>query len=666
MRAMQEPDSLTVLAPFAGETFDHFSDRYQFVQEGDRYVVVDGQDSIAVAYTFGHEPLQQYLLPTHGGRLQALTVTWDTDEEKWYSLYADEPTPEGDILHWKSANLNWNYMCADCHSTGLKRGYDLASDTYSTTWEEMTVGCEACHGPGQAHEEWAEKGTGVDPFLQPVREPVVPGQGRSSNLVVEAEIDMCASCHARRVPLDEAPVHGAAFLDRYAPSLLDEGLYYADGQIRDEVYVYGSFVQSKMAQSGVTCSDCHDPHSGKRLLEGSALCQSCHVPASYDTAAHGLHEPDSPAALCESCHMPQTTYMGVDERRDHRFGIPDPIRSAKLGAPDVCQDCHTDRSPEWAASFLERPTQWREESVLEQIARTLADSTQSNITKGSALSRLSAQLDPESIRLAMLGLQADSPHEKVGALRAFAGWGPAVPTPDMKALLRDSVKWVRTEAVATALSLGGMDWSAPANLEALQEYISAQAAVEERPEVHVNLAGVYEQLQQAERADQEWSHALRLDSTSADLWTGYALFSSRKGPAARQEAERGFRRASSLPGPHLSETYYLFGLFLAEDRVRLVDAARLLKESSDLDLEHPRKAYNAGLAYQQIGDAANAEYLLNRALGIGLVEAEDALVILFMQNEEWNRAQSLNDALLVRFPNRTELNERGAYIRSNL
>ena len=66
--------------------------------------------------------------------------------------------------------------------------------------------------------------------------------------------------------------HGGALLDDFLPSRLGEGLYYPDGQIRDEVYVYGSFVQSKMHAAGVRCSNCHQPHSLNLRAEGNDVC----------------------------------------------------------------------------------------------------------------------------------------------------------------------------------------------------------------------------------------------------------------------------------------------------------------------------------------------------------------------------------------------------------
>jgi len=718
MRAMQLPTADAVLGDFSNVSFQHFDDTYTFTTRDSTFVVVANGDSLDVAYTFGHFPLQQVLLPAHGGRLQALTVAWDVQKKEWYSLYPDEPTPDGDDLNWKSEHLNWNYMCADCHSTGLDRGYDLKTDTYSTTWEEMTIGCEACHGPAKAHVDWAERPKGDDPFAVNVRAEVVPGVGRPTMAALELDVNTCARCHSRRVALDESFDHNGSFLDQYAPSLLEDSLYFADGQIREEVYVYGSFMQSKMAQKGVTCVDCHDPHSGKIKLPGNALCSSCHESATYDTALHSGHQVSRDGAIagaekavlnaqvaaiqCVSCHMPERTYMGVDPRRDHRFGIPDPLLSAELGSPDVCASCHPDKSASWAAGQIDvlRTSEMPVRNLAARAARAvssqpqdapmdqlqdamslvqtaLRDSLTASINKASLLARLGQIPNPESVRMVMLGLGAESAMERVGALRAVSEWAGLLPAPDFERLFVDSTKWVRLEAVSTALAFGETSWSGEVASKALAEYVASQQAVAERPEAHVNLGRMYENLNNADGAQKEFETMVRIDSTSANLWLELALFRGREAgrrrtvdPASYQEwrnsAEQAFKSAAMLESPLRSDILYMFGLFLADDRPRMPDAANVLKEASRLDPDHPRKAYNAGLAFQQLGVAPDAEALLRRAVKAGDLNANDALIILFMQNERWDEAQILNDQLITDSPNRTELLERRAYIASEL
>ena len=101
---------------------------------------------------------------------------------------------------------------------------------------------------------------------------------RSQPRTSDREIETCAQCHSRRSQIADGYEAGKPFLDYYRPALLSRPLYHADGQQRDEVYIWGSFLQSKMYARGVTCSDCHNPHSGKLRAEGNAVCATCHLP----------------------------------------------------------------------------------------------------------------------------------------------------------------------------------------------------------------------------------------------------------------------------------------------------------------------------------------------------------------------------------------------------
>ncbi len=166
------------------------------------------------------------------------------------------------------------------------------------------MSCEACHGPGSRHVEWAQargnaggkpeadasrglavslRSTGTWAWDAAAGKPVRTGDSRA-----DVEVEACGRCHARRGVLTEDYAYGEPLLATHAPALLTEGLYYPDGQIQDEVFEYGSFRQSRMFQAGVGCSDCHEPHSLELRAEGDALCGRCHSPAKFDDdGAHG-------------------------------------------------------------------------------------------------------------------------------------------------------------------------------------------------------------------------------------------------------------------------------------------------------------------------------------------------------------------------------------------
>ncbi|MFQ5985724.1 MAG: multiheme c-type cytochrome, partial [Alphaproteobacteria bacterium] len=377
--AMQAVDEKTVLGDFDNATFTYFGVTSTFFKrDGKFFVRTDGPDGelheYEIAYTLGASPLQQYLVPFRGGRYQALSIAWDTRRreqggQRWFHLYPDEKIDHADLLHWTRPNQNWNFMCAECHSTNLKKNYRLDGNRYETTWSEIDVSCEACHGPGSRHVAWAkvarrgdqaekgktrgllvvlkDRGTWVpDPEKGTARRASPPGPRR--------EVEACARCHSRRVVIRADYVHGRPLLDTHRLALLREGLYHADGQLQEETYVYGSFLQSRMYRAGVTCSDCHEPHSLALRATGNAVCTQCHQAAKFDTPSHHFHRPGSPGAACVECHMPVRTYMVVDPRRDHSLRIPRPDLSVRLGTPDPCTACHRDRAPGWAAETVAR------------------------------------------------------------------------------------------------------------------------------------------------------------------------------------------------------------------------------------------------------------------------------------------------------------------------
>ena len=541
-QAMMAPTATSVAGDFDDASLDHGSVS-TFRRDNGRFVVrTDGPDGkpadYDVKYTFGVTPLQQYLLALPGGRLQASALAWDARPvdgggQRWFHLHAGDAgamSPD-DVLHWTRDSQNWNFMCADCHSTALTKGYDPLTDAYDTRFEEMSVGCEACHGPGSDH------------VAAPAAHPV-------SRLTTQPEqLNACAPCHSRRSQLAEGFRPAAEYLDHYLPSLLDEGLYHTDGQILDEVYVYGSFVQSRMHARGVTCSNCHDAHSATLRLQGNAVCTQCHNPdggpttalaggderrdfptlrrADYDTAAHYFHEPGGDGARCVSCHMPQKTYMVVDDRRDHSFRIPRPDLSVALGVPDPCTACHTDRTAEWAAGVIDaragaRPPHFApvlaaarlgDPAVEADLAQLSLDAATPPIVRGTAMS-LMAAYDRGSTALALeAGLRDPAPLVRIGALRGAARWPADKRWRLCRNLLDDDYLAVRTEATRALLDVfGGLTGSDGNRLRnAMDEYLDMLTLTADRAETQTSIAAVHLAARDAAGAERALDRALALN-----------------------------------------------------------------------------------------------------------------------------------------------------------
>jgi len=551
--AMQKATPETVLGNFNDVKIKYYEETAHFVRDGDAFFVealgADGKRGrFPVIYTFGVEPLQQYLVEVEPGRLQSFLFAWDTRPkerggQRWFHLQPDEYVEPGDPLHWTGPSYNWNYSCADCHSMAMKKNYDRATKRYSTEYFEINVGCEACHGPGSRHVERAEAAeatkdalptnSGFDRRLPaPAQRVWSFGEGKSIASLTTSEpsdeSETCAPCHSRRADLGGA---SARYHDRYRLAALDQLLYFDDGQIKDEVYVHGSFLQSKMHAAGVVCSDCHDGHSTKLRLEDNALCSRCHRADVYDTPKHLFHEAGTPGSLCTDCHMPQRTYMVNDDRADHRFGIPRPALAAKIGAPDACTDCHAGKSASWAereiakrfdnrvahpfadalhAARAQRPE--GEPGLVELVAVGKAPA----IVRATALLELRNLGSPSLPALLMRAGNDPSPIVRRSVAVAARDMPPDQRVEVVRPLLDDEARTVRIEAVAAVLGIHASGWSASdraALKSATAEYIEARSFNTDRGEGLVDMAHVAMLAGDFKRAEDNLREALAIDPT---------------------------------------------------------------------------------------------------------------------------------------------------------
>nr|WP_294577481.1 tetratricopeptide repeat protein [uncultured Rhodopila sp.] len=647
--AMQPATTATVQGDFADTTFVQGGVTTTFHRSGDSFRVrTEGPDGTpqdyAIAYTFGVYPLQQYLIAFPGGRLQALGIARDSrpkDQggQRWFHLYPDHPPPPGDPVHWTGRDQTWNYQCAACHSTNLQKTYDLATDSYKTTWTDVDVSCEACHGPGSRHVARAQKPgsgdvrLGLTNRLKPAdtgRWEMDPQTGiaRRSAKLVSTEIDTCAACHARRSVIAPAPPPGGPFLDSFLPALLEPGMYHADGQIDGEVFEYGSFLQSRMYQAGVTCSNCHEPHSAKLRAEGNGLCAQCHLPAKFDVSEHTHHQAGSTGAQCVNCHMPAKTYMVVHERRDHSFRVPRPDLSASLDTPDTCTRCHKDRSADWAAKSVAgwfpngRQTRPHYGTAL-QAGRTggvdaerrldalILDTDQPAIARASALPLLPRYASSASGPAIAAAVADPDPLVRAAAGRALGPAAPAAIVRSTLPLLHDPIRAVRTEA---ARALSGVDpQTIPAEeraaLAAAEDELTAAELVNaDRPETHLNLGLLDTRRARPDDAETEYNTALRLDPKFAPAMMNLADLDRMRGRDAQGEAL--LRKALAIE-PNNADITHSLGLVLIRQH-NYADAMPLLRKAAELAPDNARYGYVYAIALNSTGSPQQARALLER------------------------------------------------------
>jgi len=640
--AMQPATESTVLGDFGGAELTHLGVTSRFSKRDARFIVrTDGPDGALrdyeVAYTFGVEPLQQYLVRFPDGRVQALPLAWDTRPEgeggqRWFHLYPDEPIPHGDLLHWTGLQQNWNSMCASCHSTKLRKGYDADQDRFDTTWFEIDVSCEACHGPGSRHVEWAGAAngeSGSDPRLENALgapgtwrfEAGTPIATRSEPLSSRAQIETCGRCHARASLLREAHAAGQPLLDTHRVALLDPPLYFADGQIRDEVYVYGSFRQSRMYAAGVRCSDCHDPHSLGIEQPVGDVCSRCHAPATYATPAHHHHEPASAGANCVECHMPSRTYMVVDSRRDHAFRVPRPDLTAATGAPNACAACHADRSADWAAARVadwrggaEAPAHYgnalssghrRAPGAARALTGLSTDGTQPAIVRATALRALGPVLDAASVPALESGLRDPDPLVRMAALGSLDAMAPPARLPLARPLLRDPVLAVRLEAERVLRPVPAELWR-PQDRTALAavqaESVGIQRLHADRPESWANLGLLYAGRGQSDEARVAYERALRIEPRFIPAAVNLADLYRATG--RDDESERVLRDALARDEDN-ADVHHALGLTLVRIG-RRDEATTHLARAAQLAPDRPRYAYVHAVALHSAGDTAGA------------------------------------------------------------
>ncbi|WP_017221241.1 HEAT repeat domain-containing protein [Moritella dasanensis] len=649
--AMQHASKESILGDFNNAEFISNGKVNRFYTKGDQYWVnIEGPDGkfhdYQIKYTFGVEPLQQYMVEFDDGRVQLIPFTWDArlkseGGQRWYDLYPDKTTT--DEFYWTNTGQNWNFMCADCHSTNLNKNYNPETNEYKTTWSEISVGCEACHGPGSEHLNLTKDNKNTDTLstsnfgfnrdLSKAVKEWVYEEGKPAlqprSIEKTDQVQVCAQCHSRRTQISESNDHVAGeFQDRYLLSMITPQLYHNDGQIYDEDYVYGSFLQSKMAEKGVTCSNCHNPHSAELAVPEEAVCAQCHSPADYSPEKHTFHEANSEASQCTTCHMPTTTYMQVDPRRDHSWQIPRPNLSELTQTPNVCTSCHEGESNKWANNSLKKwfpnskhnnqqhfsvafyASSINHASAGDALINVAQDSTQSDIIRASSLQRLAAYPSDKAKQALKESIKNDNDMVRIGAIKGSAGYAFKERWILLQPLLTDPVYAVRTEAAGALVRY----WSAltvqqRAEIKKpLAEYIDIQMFNRDRGFGYTNLANVYRSQGKNELAIEAYQQAMKVEPIFINSYINLAdLYRSQK-----QEII-GFDTLMKgiIAKPDSGPLNYTAGLSLLRQK-QSQKAANFFKKATELTADNPQYWLVYGLSLENI-NLTTADYALNQA-----------------------------------------------------
>lgn len=607
-----------------GQSFKHGTQTSETLVTNDTFAVLTagskpGREAFVPARAIGVEPLRQYLVPAEKGRLQVMEVAFDPHKKDWFDIFGDEDRQAGEWGHWTGRGMTWNTMCANCHNTRVFKNYDHAADTFATTMAEMSVGCEACHGPMKRHVDWQKKN------------PAAKNDPTLTQLTRQQNFETCGTCHARRGELTGNFQPGDNFFDHFSLVIPDEtDIYFPDGQVRDEDYEFASFLGSKMYHADVRCMDCHNPHSGKTRLAGNDLCMMCHnglnpKAPKIEPVAHSFHKAGSPGNDCVSCHMPLTTYMQRHNRRDHGFTIPDPLMTKEHGIPNACNRCHRDKDTDWALQAVEkwygdkmkRPTRERAQAVanarngkIEAVPKLMRMATDepNAAWRGTAVTLLRRWTDSPAVRSTILKAAQDSePLVRAMAARALDVFSSeAEADAALHKLLDDPSRAVRIDAA----------WALHAHIDtnsvAGSELLTFMRQNLDQPSSQLQMGSFYIAQNAIPEAISHFRRAIEIDSHSAPSHHALAVALSLNGDSAG--AVKELRAACNLDKQN-AEYQFKLGLALNESG-QLSEATAALETAVKLDPAYAQAWYNLGLAYNTDHRADRAIEMIEKAEGL--------------------------------------------------
>jgi predicted CXXCH cytochrome family protein len=596
---------------------------YRMVQEDRdfklRVISEDGsQEDYDLVGVIGNTPLRQYLAHLPGNRFQTISATYDVLNDEWVDVFAGENRMPGEWGHWAGQGMNWNSNCAYCHTTEYHKGYDFEQDIYESTWIQQGIACAECHNGLEEHLEAAK------------REDYTTGLERLDEVQTR---DNCYTCHSRRDQLtSDAFQPGDRYDDHFSLTLPDQpGLYYPDGQILDEVFVQASFEMSRMRHAGITCMDCHNPHSLERIMpvETNTLCMSCHE-AGVDEAPiieplkHSFHAEGSTGNQCVECHMRQSVYMQVDWRADHGFHSPDPLMTKELGIPNACSQCHEDETVDWAVEHAEawygeklaaRPDRARARAVSKAYAydpaglpELLELTKTEDIPAWQAIyTGLIANYLPNAEAEAYLRSQLNNESSLVRVRATNALMRLEDGTEALIDQLKDERRSVRI-AASRGLAAHHEEIVSPIAAQEWNEYLDFNA---DRPQSLLMRANKAAKEGRPDDVLMYVKRVVKYDSINPDVYHQVAILLSSAGlnKEARTQLFNGWEYAPKDP-----RFPYSLGLLAAENN-DLESAASYLEEAVALAPDYYRAWYNLSLAYTKLGRTADAERAMLKAQG---------------------------------------------------
>ena len=660
--SMLPPNDSTVKGDFNNVTFKADGVTSRFFKKGNKFFInTEGSDGkshdFEVKYIFGYKPLQQYLVQFPGGRLQVPRLSWDVNKKKWFNQYAGQKIPSHDWLHWTGNAQNWNTMCATCHSTNLRKNYDVKMDTYKTSYSIINVSCESCHGAGKEHIDYLNSENYK--LGKKIAGSYLNLHKKTSQTAL---MNTCAPCHARIADISKTHLNSEEIMDNYIPQIPDSEFFYADGQVKEEDYIYTSFLQSKMYSKGVSCKDCHNVHSTRLKRIGNQTCTQCHLTTKYDVPTHTFHPKGSPSASCVNCHMPGKLFMGNDYRHDHSFRVPRPDLSVKYGTPNACSNCHKDKTEKALADAIvkwygpKRKYHFSEDLIpgskidanSEKHLNNLIDNKfVPKIIKATATFYLGQIQTQTSLNTLLSRLKSKDAQNRYRALKSLGSFSGSSWTDAVGPLLSDKVRAVRIAAADLYITLPGE--SIPKKY--LKQFVVAKKELEasllfqtDFSTGNVMLADYYLKLQDYKNAEKFYLRALKKDGKMNYALLNLSVVYNLEGK--NNQALQALKKA--VINDDKNERIY-YNMALLYNEIGNKEAAeKSFSKAVELKSTNPRVYYNYGLILNENKKFKEAETVLQKGILIAPSEPELYYALTFVYIQANNKPKAFQTAMKLK------------------
>ena len=697
--AMQPYTTALARAQLTPQAEEITGGKYHFQADIQKGLVTErsaqGTNQYPIVQVMGGKNVFYFLTPLERGWLQVLPVAYDTRRKEWFDTTASAMRHFGDrrdeALYWKERPLTFNTSCFSCHVSQLSKNYDLADDTYHTTWAEPGINCETCHGPSAGHAKLFRELLGKD--ASP-RRPLPHQDGRLgeaslptnklpadlkliqiSKLTTDQRNETCAPCHAKMSPVTMNFAPGNRYFDHFDLVGYENADFYPDGRDLGENYTYTQWRVSPCAKSGqLDCIHCHTSsgrYKFKEAARANDACLPCHEDRVNHATAHTHHEAGTPGNECVSCHMPMTEFARM-KRTDHSMRPPTPATTLVYHSPNACNICHTNKDAAWADKFVR---EWRQRDyqkpVLERAALIAAARKQDWKKLPEILAYLGRPDRDEIETTSLIRLLADCPSDdKWPVLRnltkdrsplvrasAAEALGARLDPPNLAALLKAAGDDYRLVRVRAATSLAPIpEESLPEDQRAgvraaLADLMDSMKSRPDDMASHYNLGNFYMSRSQMPEAAAEFETASRLQPDALPPYVNVALAYNALGRNDRAEAS--LRRALRLDPTNAAANLNLAMLLAEMDKP--AEAEQAFRTVLRSDPKSAQAAYNLGVLISK-DRPAEALTWCEKAAVLRPEEPKYAYTLAFFQRQQGktNEAAQTLEKLIDQAPANAE------------